>query len=85
MMYLNLSFKKLNRVICSSDNLIRLSTKEEALKANYKNTSKKKFQKELISLLESFEITNIIEYPFSKFRNSVRFKKSDDANYSLKS
>jgi hypothetical protein len=82
-MYLKSSFKKLNRVICQSDTLIRLSTKEEALKANSKNTSKNKFQKELIYLLEAFEITNIIEHLFSKFRNSVRFKKSDDANYSL--
>ena len=82
-MYLKSSIKKINRVICQSDNLIRLSTKEEALKANSKNTSKNKFQKELIYLLKAFEITNIIEYPFSKFRNSVRFKKSDGANYSL--
>ena len=73
-MYLKSSFKKLNRVICQSDTLIRLSTKEEALKANSKNTSKNKFQKELLCLVESFEITNIIEYPFSKFKNNVRFK-----------
>jgi len=83
-MNLKLSIKKLNRVICQLDTLIRLSAKEEALASNSKNTSKNKFQKELISLIEPFEAPNTIGYPFSKFRKNVRFKKSDATNYSPK-